>query len=71
MDLEEIVFKCVDWIHVAHVRVQEPAFVNTLMNLRVPHKAGYVFTSCATVSFSRTTLLRGLSYAHDVLKFVK
>jgi hypothetical protein len=30
--------------------------LNTVMNLRVPRRTGNFFTSCATISFSRTTL---------------
>ena len=35
--------------------------VNAVMNLRVPQNAGNFLTGCETVSFSRRTLLRGVS----------
>jgi hypothetical protein len=36
MDLREIGFGDVDWIHLAQDRDRWRAFVNTVMNLRVP-----------------------------------
>jgi len=36
IDLREIVWKCVDWFHVARDRVQCLAVVNTVMNLWLP-----------------------------------
>jgi hypothetical protein len=36
MDLREIGFGDVDWIHLAHDRDRWWALVNTVMNLRVP-----------------------------------
>jgi len=36
--------------------------VNTVMNLRVPQKAGSFLTSWVTISFSIRTLLRGYIY---------
>jgi hypothetical protein len=36
MDLREIVIDGANWIQLAHNRVQWRAFVNTVMNLRVP-----------------------------------
>jgi hypothetical protein len=36
MDLREIVFGDVDWIHLAQDRDRWRALVNTVMNLRVP-----------------------------------
>jgi hypothetical protein len=40
MDLIEIVFEDVDWIHVAWDRFQMQAFPNTVMNLQAPKEAG-------------------------------
>jgi hypothetical protein len=38
MDLREIGFDGVNWIRLAQYRVQWRAFVNTVMNLRVPER---------------------------------
>jgi hypothetical protein len=38
--LQEMGYKRVDWIHLAQYRVQWRALVNTVINLRVPLKAG-------------------------------
>jgi hypothetical protein len=35
MDLREVVWKCVDWIHLAQDKDQWRAHLNTVMNLRV------------------------------------
>jgi hypothetical protein len=44
MDLREVGWKDVDWIHLAQDRDQWRDLVNTVMNLRVPYKkAGYFF----------------------------
>jgi hypothetical protein len=45
MDVREIGWQGVDWMHLAQDRDQWWDFVNTLMNLRVPHKAGNFLTS--------------------------
>jgi len=37
------------------------ALVNTVMNFRVPLSVGNFLTSCKPVSFSRRTLLHGVS----------
>jgi hypothetical protein len=36
MDLKEILSEDVDWIHLAHDRVQWWAVMNTVMNFRIP-----------------------------------
>jgi hypothetical protein len=36
MDLKEVVWKDVDWMHPAKERAQWKAFANTVMNLQVP-----------------------------------
>jgi hypothetical protein len=47
----------VNWIQLAQNREQWRALVNTVTNLQVPQYTRNLFTSCATVSFSRKTLL--------------
>jgi hypothetical protein len=44
-DLREIGWKGVDWMHVAYDRDQWRVLVNTIINLRVPQKAGNFLTS--------------------------
>jgi hypothetical protein len=45
MDIKEIGWEYVDWIHLAQDRDRWRALVNTVMNLRVPLKAGNFLTS--------------------------
>jgi hypothetical protein len=45
MDLREIVFGDVDWIHLAQDRDRWRAVVNTVMNLRFPYNAGNFLTN--------------------------
>jgi hypothetical protein len=45
MDLREIGWEDVDWIHLVEDRDQWRALVNTIMNHRVPRKAGNFLTS--------------------------
>jgi hypothetical protein len=58
MNLKEIGWECVGWIHLTQVRDQWPALVTKLMKLLVPCKAGNLLTSCVTISFSRRALFR-------------
>jgi hypothetical protein len=59
MDLKEIRWKGVEWIHLAQDRVQWQAPVNVVMNLLVPYKVGNLTERL--FSFSRMTLLYGFS----------
>jgi hypothetical protein len=45
MDLWEIVFRGVGWIHLAQDRDRWRAIVNTVMILRIPYTAGNLLTS--------------------------
>jgi CRISPR/Cas system-associated protein Cas7 (RAMP superfamily) len=60
-DLREIGLDSADWIYLAQDRNRWQALVNTVMNLRVPHKARKFLTSCVTISFLIRSLLRGVS----------
>jgi hypothetical protein len=59
MDLMEIGWEDVGWMHLCQDRDQWRVLVNMVMNLQVPHKAENFLTSWPTVSFSRRTLLCG------------
>jgi hypothetical protein len=57
MDLREIGWDGMDWIHLAQNRNQWRTLVNTVMNLQVPKNAGKFLSSCTIDSFSRRAQL--------------
>jgi hypothetical protein len=61
MDLREIGWGDKGWIHLAHYRDQWMAFVNTVMNLRIPQNVGTFLSSCTTGGFSRRAQLHGVN----------
>jgi hypothetical protein len=55
MDIGEIRWEVVDWMHLAQDRGRWRALVNTVMKLRISQKEGH-FARWATVIFSKRTL---------------
>jgi hypothetical protein len=45
MDLKEIGCEDMDWVHLAHDRVQRWVLLNTVTNIRVPQKSGKFLAS--------------------------
>ena len=61
MDLQEVRGSCGDWIELGQDRERWRALVGTVRNLRVPKMRGISWLAAEPVSFSRRTLLHGVS----------
>ena len=61
MDLQEVGVGCGDWMELAQDMDRWRALVGTVRNLRVPKMRGISWLAPEPVSFSRRTLLHGVS----------
>jgi hypothetical protein len=61
MDLREVGGGCGDWMELGQERDRWRALVSTVRNLRVPKMRGIFWLAAEPVSFSRRTLLHGVS----------
>ena len=61
MGLQEVGGGCGDWMELVQDRDRWRALVSTVMNLRVPKMRGISRLAAEPVSFSRRTLLHGVS----------
>ena len=66
MNLWEVGWGRIDYTDLAEDRDRWWAFVNAIMNLRIPLNAGNFLSSCWSVSYSGTTLLHGVSSRYSV-----
>jgi hypothetical protein len=62
MDFKAIEYEGMDWINLTQDKDQWRGLVSMVMNLLVASNAEDMLTSWVTVSFSRRTLLYGISY---------
>jgi hypothetical protein len=61
MDLKAVSWEGMGWIHLDQDRYSWWAVVKVVVNLWVPSSVGNFLTSLGTVSFSKWTLLHGVS----------
>jgi len=61
MDLQEVECRFMYWIELAQDRDRWRTHLNEAMNLGIPQNAGNFLTGCKPFSFSRRTLLHGVS----------
>jgi hypothetical protein len=61
MDLQEVGRGCGDWMELAQDRDRWPELVSAVRNLWVPKIRGISWLAAEPVSFSRRTLLHGVS----------
>jgi hypothetical protein len=58
----------VDLIHLAQKMDQWLAFMHTVINIGLPLKAEILLTRCVAISFSRRTLIHGVSDTNVLTK---
>jgi hypothetical protein len=62
MELLEIGLSVVDWIDLTQDRYRWRAFVNSVMNLRIPYNAGKLPSGCISCDLSSGTQLHRVSW---------
>ena len=67
MDLQEVGGSCGDWMELAQDRDRWRAHVGTARNLRVPKRRGISSLAAEPDSFSRKTVLHGVSKYFNIL----
>ena len=61
MDIQEVGGSCGDWMELAEDRERWRALLSMVRNLRVPKMRGISLLAAELVSFSRRTVLHGVS----------
>jgi hypothetical protein len=69
MNPEGLVCEGVDWFQLDQDRVQWRTFVKKVMKFQIPEMVGNLLISWTCISFSKTSLLLGISYFYTKMDF--